>query len=181
MTEINIESKTKFFAQYWGQLVIEDVTNSGLLSAYPILGSNMYRIQESHLLLKTLSSITDEDAIEVAKLAHQLPKGNFKVLRRDERGNIIYVETDFSSVGIKYFISIRYKYGTVCAQICFSETPTEKYSQNTVSIGQISISSERPVPYIAIVDFLRSKGYAIQFMGLSVEQMVEAGWIKLVV
>jgi hypothetical protein len=29
------------------------------------------------------------------------------------------------------------------------------------------------------VDYLRSKGYALPFMELSVEEMVEAGWIKL--
>ena len=29
-------------------------------------------------------------------------------------------------------------------------------------------------------DYLRSKGYAIPWLGLSVEEMVEAGWIKLV-
>lgn len=28
-------------------------------------------------------------------------------------------------------------------------------------------------------DYLRSKGYAIPWMGLSVEEMVKAGWIKL--
>jgi hypothetical protein len=28
-------------------------------------------------------------------------------------------------------------------------------------------------------DFLRSKGYALPFMGLSVEEMVKAGWITL--
>lgn len=30
------------------------------------------------------------------------------------------------------------------------------------------------------VDYLRSKGYALPWMGLTVEEMVEAGWIKLV-
>ena len=30
-----------------------------------------------------------------------------------------------------------------------------------------------------ISDFLRSKGYALPFMGLSVEQIVEFGWVKL--
>jgi hypothetical protein len=29
------------------------------------------------------------------------------------------------------------------------------------------------------IDYLRSRGYALPFMGWSVEQMVEAGWIKL--
>lgn len=31
-----------------------------------------------------------------------------------------------------------------------------------------------------ITDYLRSKGYALPWMGLSVDQMVEAGWIKLI-
>lgn len=30
-----------------------------------------------------------------------------------------------------------------------------------------------------IVDYLRAKGYALPWMGLSVEAMVESGWIKL--
>lgn len=30
-----------------------------------------------------------------------------------------------------------------------------------------------------ISDFLRSKGYALPWMGLSVEQLVEYGWVKL--
>ena len=29
------------------------------------------------------------------------------------------------------------------------------------------------------IDYLRSKGYALPWMGLSVEEIVEAGWIKL--
>jgi len=30
-----------------------------------------------------------------------------------------------------------------------------------------------------LVDYLRSKGYALHFMGLSVEQLVEYGWVKI--
>jgi len=30
-----------------------------------------------------------------------------------------------------------------------------------------------------VVDYLRSKGYALPFMGLSVEKQIEYGWIKL--
>ena len=32
---------------------------------------------------------------------------------------------------------------------------------------------------LLIFDFLRSKGYALPFMGLSVEKLVELGWVKL--
>lgn len=33
------------------------------------------------------------------------------------------------------------------------------------------------VPHL--LDYLRSKGFALPFMGISVEEMVQAGWIKL--
>lgn len=33
--------------------------------------------------------------------------------------------------------------------------------------------------WMQVVDFLRSKGYVLPWMGLSVEQLVEFGWIKL--
>jgi len=32
---------------------------------------------------------------------------------------------------------------------------------------------------IEYVDFFRSKGYALEFMGITVKEMLEAGWIKL--
>lgn len=32
----------------------------------------------------------------------------------------------------------------------------------------------------ADVDYLRSKGYALPWMGVSIEEMIEAGWIKLI-
>lgn len=32
---------------------------------------------------------------------------------------------------------------------------------------------------INLFDYLRSKGYALPFMGLSVEQLVDYGWVKL--
>jgi len=37
-----------------------------------------------------------------------------------------------------------------------------------------------PNEYFQLCDYLRSKGYALPWMGLSVEEMVEAGWIKLI-
>jgi hypothetical protein len=35
------------------------------------------------------------------------------------------------------------------------------------------------VPRVDMGDYLRSKGYALPFMGLSVEKMIEYNWIKL--
>jgi hypothetical protein len=43
------------------------------------------------------------------------------------------------------------------------------------------INAGQPYPFtITNIDYLRSKGYALPWMGLSVEDMVLAGWIKLI-
>ncbi|WP_284464864.1 hypothetical protein [Chryseobacterium sp.] len=43
----------------------------------------------------------------------------------------------------------------------------------TFAIGGLRMSD------LTTTDFLRSKGYALPWMGLSVEKLVEYGWIKL--
>lgn len=64
------DEKEQYFAAHWGQDVIKDVNNSGELCTYPVERSNMYRFEESHLELTSLADITDEDAIEVAKMTY---------------------------------------------------------------------------------------------------------------
>lgn len=54
------------------------------------------------------------------------------------------------------------EYITIANGICMVSC-----NENLVSLMQIQI------------DFLRQKGYAIPFMGLSVEKLVEYGWVKL--
>lgn len=34
--------------------------------------------------------------------------------------------------------------------------------------------------WLKLFDYLRSRGYALPYMGISVEQQVEAGWVKLI-
>lgn len=65
-TEINLENKAKFFAQYWGQYVMRDYTTTRI---FPVDESNIkFEIEDAWLELKSLSDISDEDAIEVAKM-----------------------------------------------------------------------------------------------------------------
>lgn len=117
------DNKEKFFAQYWGQKVGKTDYESQLWINERFLNSI------SFLQLKPLSSITDEDAIEVSKIWGS--KVESKIL-----GNIIAIR-----IGTKAESEVRN------------------------SIG--------------VIDFLRSKSYALPYMGLSVETMIEYGWIKL--
>lgn len=173
--ENTLENKQRFFALYWGQ----EVFNNGFMSdgGLYFTGSNYDEINNGDfMILKPLSSITDEDLQQVARYAHEQTNLDFVIERNKD---IFYATSKPNNVGIYYFISMMPKYGTVCATINFEATETEKYHYHTVNIGKINLSARRPLAYIMIVDYLRSKGYALPYMGLSVEKLVEYGWVNL--
>jgi len=130
-----LENKAKFFAQYWGQAVIQDVDNSGVSQIYPVVQSNMYRFEESILLLKPLSSITDED-LELLVPIVQSTSYHGSYLKPNMVKQIF---NDYLNKG----------------------------------------SSLHGTQWWQMKDFLRSKGYALPYNGLSVEKQIEYGWVKL--
>lgn len=125
-------NKVKFFSQYWGQ----NIFVNPILDPRPV--NNIYLfdyvepedIDDEYLELKSLSSITDEDAIGVINI--------LKVELHSDS------EIEFIHNAIKTYIDKGYK----------------------------GIDSH-------ILDYLRSKGYALPWMGLSIETLQEYGWIKL--
>lgn len=128
--EINNKNKAKFFALYWDQLI-----GLGLNDQLDI-NKSKFKSQSAFtemIELKPLSSIGDEDAIEVANLNECSNKN-----------------------------SLEFKLG-LGKSLC---------NPNHV-LYRISNFSQNEI------DFLRMCGYALPWMGLSVEEMVEAGWIKL--
>jgi len=133
--ENTLENKSKFFAQYWGQEVLKvwDCTD-------PIKVDFFGRQYIGSLYLKSIYSISYEDAIEVAKFeGYKQESFKHMVLSFD-------IKTDINSI-----------------QCCFFSATSDVYE--TLGIG--------------VCDYLRSKGYALPWMGLSVEQLIEYGWIKL--
>lgn len=132
-----LENKTKFFALYWGL----EFTGSdhygeympGTWSEYPKY------VDKQYLILKPLSSISDEDAIDIYSI--MIPTG-----RSTEKERIFYGRS---------FIK---NYDT---------------TNETLEFAQSYLDIQRAI------DFLRSRGYALPWMGLSVEQLIEYGWIKL--
>lgn len=130
-TEITLENKAKFFAQYWGQPVfrqpyfLENEQND-IVEAYCLNSAKGF------IYLKNPSSITDEDAVDMAMLNRDL--GDNK-----DREEII------------------------------------RHSKKNIQYDTV-IGSLRPHH----IDFLRLRGYAVDWLELSVQNMVEAGWIKLI-
>lgn len=137
--ENTLENKAKFFAQYWGfneTMVIDTfMGRTNILSVdYVLKEHSLHSIfKDYQLLLKPLSSITDEDAIEVAKIFNQHK-----------------IKAHYSDDDLKAYLINKGK--------------------------QFAFRCEH---YVIIYQYLQSKGYALPYMGLSVEQLVEYGWVKL--
>lgn len=140
----NIESannKSAFFAQYWGQEVLSDITNRGTRILYPINVSNFYNIDECFLELKPLSLITNEHAIEAANFLNVSYSNNWRDgAHFDLYGFREWINEVFD--GIEYLSLVGYN-------------------------------------VIRVIDYLRSKSYALPYNGISVEKQIQLGWVKL--
>lgn len=128
-TEITPENKAKFFALYWGQKIAH--YSDGNNARYTVCVGKYHFSSIHHIILKPLSSISDEDSSVIRGIIWEYP-GYTSIT------NTHYIVSNLNIIAI----------------------PIE--------------AADR------ITGYLRSKGYAVDWMGLSVEEMVEAGWIKLI-
>lgn len=134
MTKLTPQLKEKLYALYWGQ---EVKCYTQLDGPFMIDDGRKMRTSVSYLLLRPITQVTDEEAIEVAKIWRPL------------RGNVGY-NSQFHTA------------------ICGREI-----------IDRLNGYDRDFETFMLLTDYLRSKGFALPFMGISVEEFIEAGWIKL--
>ena len=178
-TQNTLENKAKFFTQYWRQDILCRVIfgknkNEIIMHNTPCSNLKLGEIIDSYLELKPLSQISDEDAIHIARVCHQVPNSNFEIKRQDD---IIHA-TNIDNVGIERHICINFKYATINCNIRIPDD-NDKLVNYKVNISEIHMNASRVVGYIQSLDYIRSKGYAIPYMDLSVKDLIEYGWIKL--
>lgn len=156
------QNKVKFFAQYWGQKVFVNP----ILTPKPVSNTYIFEypepedIEQEYLELKPLSSITDEDAYQVARIVSpMLFEGN------GENGG------HFIDKSEPLWHSIKHEKKVMMVDIDFDGYVFEYRDDEE--------GYTRPSYSLAGSDYLRSKGYAMPYMGLSVEKLQEYGWIKL--
>ena len=155
-TENTLENKAKFFAQYWGQHVL--YFSSDFLRKIDNLTLDSVE-NDDYLELKPISQISNNDAIEVAKLVSpMLFEGRGK-----NGGHYI----DKSEIG---WYSVKHEGKTLMVDI-----DLDGYVFEYDEIDEY----KRPSRSLIGTDYLRSKGYALPYIDLSVEDLVEYGWIKL--
>jgi len=127
--ENTIENKGKFFAQYFGQKVLMP------FEAHVGVFQSDLNYTVNFLELKSLSSITDEDAIEVAKM-HRYHTDN---------GDSIYAKVGKEMVW------------------------------RTFGLNGLPTREGFCLPF-ETADFLRSRGYLLPFMDLSVDDILSYKW-----
>lgn len=119
MESNTIENKERFFAQYWGQDVGRIFNRDSSIYEFIISEYSIdLLINEKYLLLKPLSSITDEDAYDAGRCWDCENANEFLQFSNDGR-------------------------------------PSKE------------------------ADILRKLGYVVEFNGISVEQQIKYGWVKL--
>lgn len=166
-TENNSTNKAIFLSQYWNQevLCIPNLIYTGNPPEPSHEEWIEVKVDEFYIMkvanstlpafLTPLSQITDEDAIEITKIS--ICRNPFAVhVRRNDCGEI-EIENISQHSTWKLFISGIYIY--------FKCGNSRREVDSTTML--------------AIYDYLRSKGYALPWMGLSVDELVEYGWVKL--
>lgn len=146
-------NKERFIALYWGQRVLLDVNNGGEPTLYPVDRSNMYRLDESILELTPLSQISDEDSYYVGATVNCWSWA--------ERKQMFFKDDEMSETHIGFGKMFTSSIGKE-----FGPGLSHPFAHNSTDI-------------LHAYDYLRSKGYALPWIGLSVDEQIEYGWVKL--
>lgn len=90
-----LKNKQKFFAQYLNQKVFNDGNGEYL---YPLKGRFLESVtNQEYLVLKPFSSITDEDAIDVAKsICSYFTFNDKNVVSKDRNGNTNVINGNYT-------------------------------------------------------------------------------------
>jgi hypothetical protein len=124
-----------------------------------------YNVASTYLTLKPLSQITDEDAIEVAKM-----------MAASSSVYLHYEKTEWgvdrkNAIGRQIWVYEKNRVGNTAVSVCYINLSGSVYFKTESGIRLYCDE-------LRIYDFLRSRGYALPWMGLSIEEMVNSGWIK---
>ena len=142
--ENNLENKSKFFSQYWGQQCFVEPSFNDYTTA--LMGVDLDSLSDGYLFLTPLSKITDEDAIEVA--------------------NVV-------------FNGLQPSYAKIIGlEIMFYHFKGTKQSGIQIN-DKIEIDTMTTHNMIVVYQYLQSKGYALPFHDLSVDDLVGYGWVVL--
>lgn len=158
-TQNTPENRSKFRALYYNQNILTNgyrLANS--INPLPV-GYGCNAGSSWFLNLKPLSSISDEDAIEVAMILSNyqgVAHHTFRVAQKEEVGELVNHK-----------------------MVVYSYVDNESFEW--ISIDEMKVSGRRIRPELIsyAVDFLRSKGYLLGWLDLTPEDIIAYGWCRL--
>ena len=153
------ENHGKFRAQYFLQNVFVDAQGVKHILDACYLGFKFLR-DGSYLELKPLSMISDQDAFKVAEMICYDDFTPDKIINKESYWKSITI-LGYRKDNIEIEIQI-YKNGDLYGH--FSKIENDQYYS---------------LNYSNAYGYLRSKGYALPYLGISVEKQIEFGWVKL--
>lgn len=159
--ELNEANKEKFFALYWGQDIVFNDESSPLSNNYFSELDQQFMYDHGvafyRLGLKSISKISDQDAIEVAK-------------------RLMPIFAECNSIEVHRECNVCVKFiGLGEVKIYHPELSFIVNDYNNPN-GAIYQSPEN---ISHCIDFIRSKGYFHPWMGLSAHDLEQADWIIL--
>ena len=165
---INLETKAKFFALYWCQDILcsDMYGDGGTIYSATMKGSS---IKNEWLQRKPLSSISDEDLEFLAEI-HLGKKPN--MVKIDSTANKSFFTIEYSNQKCEF--NENYDRISMYLQISDGVINNVWGYENSKGTG---VSYER-IDSLPMYDYLRSRGYLLPWMGLSCEELIEAGWAK---
>lgn len=155
--ENNEKNKEKFYALYWDHRI----QVFGKVKA-PIDCTFINSHEPHYIELKPLSSITNEDAIGLAEILGCTKTETVEVTR-DQSGNNKYSLVGIKFLRYQYLLSFALNNQGSCMNLYYERYGSEFFNCLPLEVW----------------DFIRSKGYALPWLGLSVDKQIEYGWIKL--
>ena len=116
-----------------------------------------------YLGLRPLSSITDDEAIEVAKI-----NGVTDFVEADKSQEIESIVRQGDQINVYYWVQTSYEYNDY-----------KRYPFSIYFDGEMCNHMGCNANVSHAIDYLRSQGFALPWRGLPVEKQIEYGWIKL--
>ena len=155
--EKTVANRELFIVQYWGQKVLRrhgwvDEKYNQVVGIKTIAQN----IPQTYLELKPVSMLTEEEATELVKIKFEQDKG---------------VVSDITGVKVKVFRS-KLKPHAISIEAVVSHKSWADF------VERIFISNETR-NNSALIDYLRSRGYALNWRDLSIEKQLQYNWIKL--
>lgn len=167
--ETKQQDKQAFFAQYWGQQVIELHDAKGKINKH--CDTVCARTMKSHafehmkLRLKSLVDILDKDAVEVAKMAF----GNCKF-----NSQVTITKTCNRNFGFSFkhsthngdYLEYQIDWGSF-------------YDPTLICLDRTTQLQEKFHNVVGIADYLRSRSYLLPFRGYSCEELISMEWVRV--